>query len=68
MFEKLDNFANKFLKWKVIKYLLLADLCMIPYTFYIQFYNIPILFNIIMIFSISSSINCFSKAFKNIVE
>lgn len=68
MFKKIDNFANKFLKWKVIKYLLLADLCMIPYTFYVQFYNIPALFNIIMILSLGSSINCFNKAFRNIAE
>lgn len=68
MFEKMNNFCDRFLKWKVIKYLLLADLCIIPYTFYINFYNIPILFNVIMIFSLCTSINCYSKAIKNIVE
>ena len=68
MLEKLDSFANKFLKWKVVKYLLLSDLFMIPYTFYVQFYNIPALFNIIMVLSLCFSFNCLNKAFRNIAE
>lgn len=68
MLEKINNFCDKFLRWKVIKYLLLGDLLMVPYTFFITMYNIPILFNVIMILCVGCSINLFSKAIKNIVE
>ena len=68
MIEKINNFCDKILRWKVIKYLLLGDLFMVPYSFFITMFNIPTLFNVIMIFSLCFSINSFSKAIKNIVE
>lgn len=68
MVEKLNNFLDRFLKWKVVLYLLLGDLFLIPYTFLISMYKIPTLFNVIMILSVGCSINLFSKAIKNIIE
>lgn len=68
MLEKINNFCDKFLRWKVIKYLLLGDLLMVPYTFFITMYKIPTLFNVIMILSVGCSITSFSKATKNILE
>lgn len=68
MLEKIDNFINKFLKWKVLKYLLLAELCIIPHTLIVSKYGIDGFDLIVMCFSYGLSIDCCVKAFKNFFE
>lgn len=68
MLEKINNFLDKFLKWKVVLYLILGDIVIMPYTIIISAYKIPTLFNVIMILSVGVSISLFSKAIKNILE
>lgn len=68
MLKKIDEFCNRILKWKVLKYLLLGDLFLLPYTFIVYIYNIPLLFRVIIILSVSFSVANMTIAFKNIIE
>ena len=62
MLEKIDKFIDKFLKWKVLKNIILAELFILPHTLICSIYNISIIPLIIMDLSFGISISFFTKA------
>ena len=64
MLEKIDNFINKFFKWKVFKNILLAELFCIPHALIVSKFNIPITAMFILDFSFLLSTIYFSKSFE----
>lgn len=68
MLKKLDSFINRFFNWKFIVNYIIGCIIIIPYNIVISFYNIPVLYSVIMVLSIGTSISFFAKAIKYIVE
>jgi len=66
MLEKIDKFIDKYLNWKVLLYLLLAEACLFPYMLIVDTYNIPVAFKILMALCIATAISCTREALKNI--
>jgi len=60
--EKIDKFIEKYLNWKVLLNLGLAEVCLLPYMLIMSTYNIPFLFKLIMFLSISTSLSFIRKA------
>lgn len=68
MIEKINNFLDKFLKWKVLLNIILSEICIFPYVFFISMYKIPSLFNLIMIFSLNFSLMFWTRALKEMFD
>lgn len=68
MLEKIDKFTDRFLKWKVLKYFLLGDLLLIPWTLISSTYHLSFWPRTIMMASVISSVSCFTKAIFNLKE
>ena len=66
MLEKIDKFIDKYLNWKVLLNLGLAEVCLLPYMLITSTYNMPVLFKIIMALSIGTAISCTRRATKSI--
>ena len=62
MLEKIDKFIEKFLKWKVLKNIILAQLFIIPHSVLASFYNISGIHLIIMNVCFGTAISFFTKA------
>jgi hypothetical protein len=61
--KKIDNFILNF-NLKTFLYLCLSELFLIPYSFFIGMYNVPILFSSIIICGIYGSMYFFKKTIK----
>lgn len=66
MLEKIDKFIDKYLNWKVLLNLGIAEVCLLPYMLITSTYKMPLLFKIIMGLSIGTAISYIRKALKNI--
>lgn len=65
MLEKIDRFIDKYLNWKVLLNLGIAEVCLLPYILITSTYKMPVLFKIIMVLSIGIAISYTRKALKN---
>lgn len=62
MLEKIDEFINKFLNWKILKYVLLANLCTCIHSLIAARYNISFLHMLLMNISFGLGISFFEKS------
>ena len=66
MLEKIDKFIDKYLNWKVLLNLILAEICLLPFIAITATYNIPLLFKVIMLVSLDLCLKSIERATKSI--
>ena len=68
MLEKIDKFIDRFLNWRILKNLIIAELFLIPNSFIATLYNIPWYLLIIMNLSFNFSVIFLTKVIKEIAS
>lgn len=68
MLEKIDKFIDKYLNWRIIKNVLLAELFLIPSSLIASAYNIAHLHLLIHNICFGIAVSFLTKAIKEFVE